>query len=214
MRLGRKLHAPRVKPRRTQFWRRRQLPGLAQIGRLKGGGRQDWRPTLEHAAFEAGDGEGGGIGDGHDGHDAGLTGSETTRSGGIGDATGHVEADDEGGLRATSRTARSICRRPRVIRPGRGRVLWEGGRRREQLRREACPPTRGMVSTEICSPRMLWRSASGDCADGDLAHPRAATDDNDAFAVDLLERLDAADFAAKDGQGGHVVDEDGSGLFQ
>ena len=64
---------------------------------------------------------------------------------------------------------------------------------------KTCSPTSGIVSTEMCSPRMLCRSASEIAPYGDLPHLRAPTHDNDPLSKNSLERLHLGD-GANDGK--------------
>src|SRR4029453_10162118 len=81
---------------------------------------------------------------------------------GGGHAAGHVEADHEHALRADLAHRLLDGAAHQRARPHEHAGPRARGRRAPPRRGSAsvCSPTSGMVSTEMCSPRMLWRSAS------------------------------------------------------
>lgn len=94
-----------------------------------------------------------------DGHNAGLDGIGNDEVGCVRDAAGHVEANDEQALFA--HVADGLPDFALHERSGEDEGLARGRRATARTASaSAASPTRGMVSMEICSPRMLWRSAS------------------------------------------------------
>ena len=95
----------------------------------------------------------------------------------------------------TSRTARSMS--PTISDPASTSAFIRGSLAHARTASASgCSPTRGIVSTEMRSPRMLWRSAS-EIADGDLPDLRASAHDDDALSENRPKCFDLGDAACR-----------------
>ena len=115
--------------------------------------------ALKHPALQPFQGEFGRIGDRHHRHHARLTGSLTTRSAASGTLPAMFRLITS---KPSWRTSRTACFDFAAHqRSGQHQRLALGRRATARTASaSACSPTSGMVSTEMCSPRMLCRSAS------------------------------------------------------
>ena len=147
----------------------------------------------------------GGFRDGHDGHDAGLNGVGDDEIGGVGDASGHVETDDEEALGADLADGLFDF----AAHEGTGEDEGAGPR-------EAGDGADGVGEGPFTDE---WDGVDGDVfaadvvpvgfadgADGDLSDLGAAAHDDDPLAVDLLEAFLGGD-VADGGEGLHLGEE-------
>src|ERR1035441_430282 len=161
--------------------------------------------SLKDAAFEALEGEFGGVGDGHHGHDAGLHGVGDHQVGGVGNTAGHVQADDQKALAADFADGHFDFSAHQRSGQHQRFGAWQPGHGADGIGQFLFAHQRDGVHRNVFAADVV-AVGFGDGADGYLAHLRAATHDDDALAVDGLESLDDLD-AAHDGKGPQALDQ-------
>ena len=114
------------------------------------------------------------------------TGSLTTRSAASGTLPAMFSEITRRPFLRTSSTAAVIS--PPISAPASTSSLTRGSRAvARTAAASSCSPTSGIVSMEMRSPRMLWRSASAIAPIATMPDLRPAAHDDDALAVDLAE---------------------------
>src|SRR5208283_5536819 len=133
-------------------------------------------------------GELGGVGDGHDGHDAGLDGVGDDEIGGVGNGTGHVETDDQQALGADLADSGLDVAAHQRTGQDQGAGAGQAGDGADGVGQGLLTYKGDGIDGDVLAADVV-AVGFADSAERDLTDLGAAADDDDALAVDLVQAL-------------------------